>query len=206
MSRLCVPTTVPIKPLRLRETYRDYYGDAHAALAEMFDRIQDAGCYEPRIFHAPDTQSENAGLQVDGYLEYVMALPPGSFIVGFLHACTSLVQPNLDQAPVVSGFTFQLTDVDRDYRLFAKPVPEVYLLQDRPSVLAAFADDPSGPPVLLPAPRLLPAPYPVTPPGVFRVEFWNQAPAGAFGEGSTVNKFIRLSLLVAVPNPDLEVS
>lgn len=209
MSRLCVPTIVPIKPLRLRENYRDYYGDAHACLAEAFDRLQDAGCYEPRVFHAPDTQTENAGLPVDGYLEYMLALPPGSFIVGFMHGCASLAQPFSDIAPPVSGFTLQITDIDRDYKLFAKPVPETYLLQDRPAEnILTFNSPFNAPPSLLQAPRLLPAPYPVAPPGIFRVEFWNQAPVGSFSDTPTdalPNPYIRLSLLAAVPNPDLEV-
>ena len=207
MSRLSVPTIVPIKPLRLREDYRDYYGDAHACLAEMFDRLQEAGCYEPRIFHAPDTQTENAGVPVNGYLEYMLALPPGSFIIGLLHGC-ALTQPNLDSAPAVTGFTLQITDVERDYKFFGKPVPETYLLPDRPVPLPIFDFNPVGPPVQLNVPRLLTAPYPVAPPGVFRVEFWNQAPAGAFTPDEPTdavpNVFCRLSLAVAVPNPDLE--
>lgn len=211
MSRLSVPTVVPIKPLRLREDYRDYYGDAHACLAEMYDRLQDAGCYEPRVFHAPDTATENAGLPVDGYLEYMLALPPGAFIVGFLHGCPGLAQPFSDSSPAVTSFTVQITDVERDYKLFGKPVPETFLFPDHPSPGAnqfSFAPN-SGPPIQLNVPRLLTAPYPVAPPGVFRIEFWNQAPAGAFNADEPLvrlpNPFVRLSLAVAVPNPDLEV-
>jgi hypothetical protein len=208
MSRLSVPTVVPIKPMRLREDYRDYYGDAHACLCEMFDRLQEVGCYEPRIFHAPDTQTENAGIPVDGYLEYMLALPPGSFIVGFLHGCPAIVQPFSDNAPAVSSFTLQITDIERDYKLFGKPVPDSYLLPDRPVGLPIYNFNPSGPLVQLNVPRLLTAPYPVAPPGVFRIEFWNQAPAGAFTPdeptNAAPNPFCRLSLAVAVPNPDQE--
>jgi len=46
-----------------------------------------------------------------------------------------------------------------------------------------------------PSPRLLPAPYPVAAPGIFKLEFWNML--------TTQNTGVRLTLLVAEPDPDL---
>lgn len=191
----CFPTNPPISPLRLASNYRDYFGDAHACLTALIDPIIDAACYVPRVFHAPDTGTENAGVAGNDYLEYVLAIPAGSFILAYLHGFTSLASLDGVNPPVQSGFRFQITDVERGYRWFEKPVPEAFLLNDAPSsnpqsVLGA------GLYTLNPSPRLLTAPYPVAPPGVFKVEFWNTL--------AVLNKNIRLSLLVAVPNPDME--
>lgn len=192
----CFPTDVPFSPLRLASNYRDYFGDAHAVLTELIDPILEAACYVPRIFHAPDTATENQGVAANGYLEYALALPPGAFVLGYLHTFTSLGSLNATDPPVQSSFKFQITDIERRYRLFEKPVPEAWLLNDAPSSnpQAIFS---AGLYVLNPSPRLLTAPYPVAPPGMFKVEFWNTLPS--------VNTGVRLSLLVAIPNPDLEL-
>lgn len=192
----CFPTKPPINPLRLASNYRDYWGDVHAMLAELTDPLCDAACYVPRVFHAPDTEGENAGVAAQDFREYVLVLPAGSFIVGYLHTYTGRLNAN-DAAnpPVRSSFRFQLTDVQKQYRFFEKPIPEAWLLNDSPArnALGQFA----GLNVLNPSPRLLTALYPVTPPGVFKVEFWNTL--------DTTNTGIRLSLLVAVPDEDLLV-
>jgi hypothetical protein len=190
----CFPTRPPINPLRLASNYRDYWGDLDARLTELTDPLLDAACYVPRIFHAPDTEAENLGVLANDFLEYVLVLPAGSFIVGFQHCFTSLANPNdSGNPPVRSSFRFQITDVQKQYRFFEKPVPEAWLLNDAPS---------SNPQGLInglynlnPSPRLLPALYPVTPPGEFRVEFWNTL--------ASTNTGIRLSLLVAIPDLDL---
>lgn len=193
--KTCFPTQVPISPLRLHSAYRDYFGDADAKLTELLDPILDAACYKPRIFHAPDTSTEDVGVAGRQFLEYALALPPGGFIVGFLHTFTSQASLNATDPPVRSGFRFNLTDVDRQYRFFEKPVPETWLLNDAPT---SNPQSPLGAGlyVVNPAPRLLTAPYAITPPGIFKVEFWNTLP--------TLNNLVRLSLLVAVPDEDLE--
>ena len=193
----CFPSNPPISPLRLASNYRDYPGDPHAFLAALVDPIINAACYVPRIFHAPDTQAENLGVAPLDYLEYVLAIPPGSFILGYLHTYTSLGSLNDTDPPVQSGFKFQIEDVERRYRFFEKPIPEAFLLNDAPSsnpqsVMGA------GLYVLNPSVRLLMAPYPVAPPGMFKIEFWNTL--------NQLNTNIRLSLMVAVPNPDMEDS
>lgn len=191
--KVCFPTQVPISPLRLHSAYRDYFGDPDAKLTALVDPILDAACYVPRIFHAPDTETENAGVAAKQYLEYALALPQGSFIIGYLHTFTSRASEDGTNPPVRSGFRFNITDVNAQYRFFEKPVPETWLLNDAPS---SNPQSPLGAGlyVLNPAVRLLTAPYPVTPPGIFKVEFWNTL--------ATTNKLIRLSLLVAVPDED----
>jgi len=193
----CFPTKPPFNPLRLASNYRDYWGDADARLAELTDPLLDAACYVPRIFHAPDTEAENAGVDPQDYREYVLALPAGSFIVGYLHSFTGqLNASDPDNPPVRSSFRFQITDVQKQFRFFEKPIPEAWLLNDAPSS-NTLAQISGGLYVLNPSPRLLTALYPVTPPGVFKVEFWNTL--------DTVNTGVRLSLLVAVPDEDLMV-
>lgn len=199
----CFPTRPPFAPLRLASNYRDFWGDADAKLAELVDPLLDAACYVPRVFHAPSTEEENAGVAANDFREYMLPLPPGSFIVGYLHAFTGLANAGDEtNPPVRSGFKFQITDVHRQFRFFEKPVPEAFLLNDVPSSNAvAFLS--AGLYVLNPSPRLLPALYPVTPPGVFKVEFWNTL---VDGDGvPALNTGIRLSLLLAVPDEDLLV-
>jgi hypothetical protein len=191
----CFPTRPPINPLRLSSNYRDYYGDAHARLTELTDPILGAGCYVPRIVHAPDTPSELAGIPANGFLDYGLTLPVGSWILGFLHTYTSQASANATDPPVGSSFRLQITDVEREYKFFRAPVPEAYLLNDFPSsnpqaVTSGLLT------VLNPSVRLLPSPYPVAPPGLFKLEFWNML--------ATVNTGIRLSLFVAEPDPDLD--
>lgn len=192
--KTCFPTQVPISPLRLHSAYRDYWGDADAKLTENIDPFLDAACYVPRIYHAPDTQTENAGVPGNAYLEYALAVPFGSFLLGFLHSFTGRASLDADNPPVRQSFRFNVTDMGRQYKIFEKPVPETWMLNDAPSSNpnAHFG---AGLYVLNPAVRLLAVPYPVTPPGIFKVEFWNSL--------ATTNKLIRLSLVVAVPDEDL---
>jgi hypothetical protein len=192
--KTCFPTQVPIAPLRLHSAYRDYWGDADAKLTELIDPFLDAACYVPRIIHAPDTQTENIGVAGNAYEEYALAVPEGAFLLGFLHSFTGRASLDAANPPVRQSFRFNITDMGRQYKLFEKPVPETWLLNDAPSSNpnAHFG---AGLYVLNPAPRLLAVPYPVTPPGIFKIEFWNSL--------ATVNKLIRLSLIVAVPDEDL---
>jgi hypothetical protein len=191
--KTCFPINPPIAPLRLHSAYRDYFGDPDSKLTALIDPLLDAACYVPRIFHSPDTEDSDAGVPGLEYLEYALALPEGSFILGYQHTFTSRASLNATDPPVRSGFRFQVTDVKRQYRFFEKPVPETWLLNDAPS---SNPQSPLGAGlyVLNPAPRLLTAPYPVTPPGIFKVEFWNTL--------SSLNKLVRLTMIVAVPDED----
>jgi hypothetical protein len=193
VRNFCCTTVPPFNPMRLASNYRDGFGDPHARLVELMDPIIQSGCFEPRIFHAPDTQSENVGLTAKGYLEYVMDIPPGSFILAYLHHATALENPNnSDAPPVQSTFRMQITDVARNYKFFQKPMPEAFFLNDAPSnnTLGPYAN--GG--ILYelnPSPRPLTAPYPVAPPGKFMVEFWNLL--------STPNALVQMTFLVAIP-------
>lgn len=194
MATRSFPLDATINPLYLGSDYRDYWGDAFARLCERLDPILKAACYVPRYVHAPDQATENAGVPGAGAIEYAMTVKPGSFIVGFLHSYTSAPSANSTDAPVTSSFQFQLTDVERNFRFFGKPVPETWLLNDQPgsNPEAAIAGGPGGGLyVLNPAVRLLTEPYPVAPPGIFNVQFWNQL--------ATNNTNVRLTVLVAEP-------
>lgn len=202
MGAYCTfPKIPPFNPIRLASNYRDMYGDPHALLTELTDAVIATGCYVPRIYHAPDTSTENIGVPANGYLEYALAIPPGSFILGYLHSFCSGPSANTTDPPVTSGFRAQITDMKPEYKWFGKPVPEAYFLNDIPTA------NPSGNLVqtslVVPNPsvRLLPAPYPVTPPGIFKIEFWNILQSGGVG---VVNNLVRLSFMVAVSDPDMK--
>lgn len=188
---MSVPTTPAISPLRLAPDYRDFFGRAHEHLCEMIDSIVNADCYRFRIFHAPDSTSENAGVPTLGYVEYALLLPPGSFLLGFLHSSTFNVT-DATSPPVASSFRVQITDVQRNYKFFQKPVPDAFFLNDIVSTDpdGAFAGENLY--VLNPSTRLLMAPYPVVPPAQFKVEFWNIL--------SELNQFIQLDFVVAEPD------
>jgi hypothetical protein len=193
---ICTSLRVPFNPLRLASNYRDFFGDPHAKLSVETDPLLRMACFVSRIYHAPDEETETAGVEGNGYLEYSLDLPPGSLILGFLHSYTSQLGSDTANAPVGSSFRLQITDVARRYSFFEKPVPEAWLLQDQPAANPQSALlDPSGAVsalyVLNASPRLLASPYPVAPPGVFRIEFWNSLPVTNMG--------CRLSLLLAVP-------
>lgn len=191
---VCAPLTVLLNPLRLAPEYRDFWGDLHSFYVGATDAICAAECYIPRVYHAPDNKTEVTGLAPDGYLEYILPIPAGSFILGFLHTTTGAagVSPVENGAPPPgSSFTCQITDLKRNYKLFQKPVPETYFLQGptQPNDFGVFA---GGLPYLAcPSPRLLVKPYPITPPGELLIEFWNSL--------TTQNALVQLSLLVAVP-------
>jgi hypothetical protein len=199
-SKLCVPTTTE-NLLRLSPLYHDYFGEQQAAFTKMLDGFADAGCYVPRFYHAPDSGSQLAGVPANGYKTYLMALPVGSFILGFLHTTSSApgsagsTPPSIQVPPNASGFTCQITDLAIDHKLFSHPTPEAWFIND--NLLGASSGAPPYPgntlgftfPSFV---RLLPAPYPVVPPGQFQVEFWNSL--------DVVNTDVQMTFLVLVPD------
>ena len=193
LSFCCTPVPA-FNPLRLASNYREGFGDPHARLAELTDPILQSGCFEPRVFHAPDESAENAGATVAApYIEFVMDIPGGSFILAYLHHSTGLANANsAGNPPVQSTFRMQITDVERNYKFFQKPMPEAFFLNDAPS---NNTDGPYAGGGLLyelnPSPRLLTAPYPVAPLGKYKVEFWNVTAGN--------NALMQMSFLVAVP-------
>ena len=183
---ICVTTTPAIAPLRLQSDYRDYFGRQHEKLVELIDPILAPACFQPQHFHAPSSDEEIAGVAALGYLEYIAELPAGSFILGFEHTTVSF--QNTDAGTAFSGYKCQITDIERNYLLFDKPVSEAFFLNDQLSAdHAGFLDLR----VLNPAARLLTAPYPVAPSGQFRFEFWDISGAANTG--------LQLTVIVAVP-------
>jgi hypothetical protein len=194
------PAIPPFNPLRLASNYRDYFGDANALLTELTDQIIASGCYVPKIFHAPETFLENEGVTPNGYLAYTLVIPPGSFILAYMHAFTSAASVNATDPPVQPGFRMQITDVLPNHKFFGKPLPETFFLNDIPSANPQSPNIPTFLSVQNNTPRLLTAPYPVVPPGVFKVEFWNIL-TNSSGVGIQ-NNLVRMSFLVAIPDPD----
>lgn len=195
MTPTCIFPKKPLfNPLRLASNYRDYFGDPNALLTELTDSIIESGCYVPRIFHAPDTTVLSAPGQGLHYLEYALAIPPGSFIIAYMHAFTAVQSDNLTDPPVKSGFRVQITDIAPEYKFFGKPVPEAFFLNDIPSANPQGVLSTTSLYVQNQTPRLLPTPYPVTYPGIFKVEFWTIAPTS----------LKRLSFLCAIPDPDMK--
>lgn len=164
-----ISTVLPISPFRLHQEYRDFWAEPQPRVVDRLDPILNADCFRPRWYHAPDTITELGGVGANSYLEYVLYIPAGSWILGFAHAQASTSLP----------FLTQILDVGLDYEWFDKPVPDA--LFTNPGITAG------GPA------RLLTRPYPVTPPGQLRFQFWNQAAAP--------NSLVQLALLVAEPAP-----
>ncbi len=195
MSSVCVPLTSE-NPLRLSPLFTDYWGDWMASVTRPTDIFAKLGCYVPRFYHAPDSTSENAGIAAGGYLEYLLTLPIGSWLCGFLHTTVSVAGTaplNPVSPPAQSGFVCQITDTAIDKPFFSKPVPEAWFLNDW--LQPQNANPPYGGStngfVYPVTPRLLPVPHPIVPPGQLLIEFWNQL--------ATLNTACQLTCLVMVP-------
>ncbi len=174
MNGLCVPKKTE-NLLRLSPLYRDYFGEQQARFTERLDQFARMGCYVPRFYHTPDSESQFIGIAANGYKTYLLALPPGSFIIGFVHTTSSApnssgpsTQPNVNVPPNASGFTVQITDLSIDHDWFSKPMDEAWFINDNllgPGVEAypPYPDNTLG--FTFPSfPRLLPVPYPVVDP------------------------------------------
>src|ERR1700680_2973588 len=99
------------------------------------DVFSKAGCYVPRFYHAPDSGTQFAGLAPNGYLTYLLSLPIGSFILGFLHTTSSVPgsvgdSPGALPPPTPSGFTCQITDQAIDHKWFSRPAEEAWFIND----------------------------------------------------------------------------
>lgn len=209
---LCVPKQTE-NLLRLSPLFRDYFGEQQARFTERLDSFcKAAACYVPRFYHTPDAASQLAGIPANGYKSYLLSLPPGSFILGFLHTTSSQVgsagpaaTPVANIPPNASGFTCQITDVSIDHKWFGKPAEEAWFINDNllgPTQLGfpPYPDNTLG--FTFPSfPRLLPVPYPVIDPGQFIVEFWNQLLIpGALGPSPGPNTDCQMTFLVLVPD------
>jgi hypothetical protein len=189
---VCVPLTTE-NPLRLSPLFTDYWGDFMAGFTGATDVFSQLGCYAPRFFHAPDSTTELNGVPAGGYIDYLLELPLGSFLCGFLHSTVSIpdtAPTNPISPPAQSGFVCQITDLSIDRAIFSQPVPEAWFLNDYLQPVSAnppYANSANGfvSPV---SPRLLSVPYP---PGQLLVEFWNQL--------GGLNTACQMTFLVMVP-------
>lgn len=198
MPGSCIPRNTE-NLLRLSPLYRDYWGEQMAAYTRRLDGFAKLGCYVPRFYHTPDSGSQFAGIPGNGYATYLLALPLGSFILGFLHTTSSAPDsaiglPVLASPPNPSGFTCQITDLSLDHKWFSRPAEEAWFINDNLVGSNTFAPYPSNMQgYTFPSfPRLLPVPYPVVPPGQFQVEFWNSL--------DEVNTDCQMTFLVLVPD------
>lgn len=202
-SRLCVPSQTE-NPLRLAALFRDYWGEQMASFTEAVDFFAKAGCYVPRFFHAPDAQTQLNGIPPNGYLEYLLSLPIGSFILGYLHT-TSSVQGSggTGLPPNLSGFTMQVTDLSIDHKWFSRPAEEAYFVNDQFVIRAGQAQPYTNSARGYTFPscvRLLPKPYPVVAPGQFMIEFWNALASYTEAAPGSPNTDVQMTFLVMVPD------
>jgi hypothetical protein len=200
MPGVCVPKSTE-NLLTLSPLYRDYWGEQMAAYTRRLDGFAKLGCYVPRFYHTPDSESQFVGIPPNGYKTYLLALPIGAFIIGFLHTTSSApnssgpaTTPVINVPPNASGFTCQITDLSIDHKWFSHPIEEAWFINDNllgPSAFPPYPDNTLG--FTFPSyPRLLATPYPVVAPGQFQVEFWNAL--------DTTNKDCQLTFLVLVPD------
>jgi len=200
-SGFCVPKNTE-NLLTLSPLYRDYWGEQMAAFTRRLDRFAHLGCYVPRFYHAPDSASQFVGVQPNDYKTYLLSLPVGSFIIGFLHTTSSAPFANGSPSPThpppnPSGFTCQITDLSIDHKWFSHPCPEAWFINDNMLNGSDFPpyQDANFPFTFPSFPRLLAQPYPVVGQGQFQVEFYNSL--------DTVNTDVQMTFLVLVPDgPD----
>ena len=206
MSGVCVSKQTE-NLLTLSPLFRDYWGEQMAAFTRRLDGFAKLGCYVPRFYHTPDSGSQLAGIPPNGYVTYLLSLPLGSFILGWLHSTSSApgssgpaTTPVINPPPNISGFTVQITDLALDHKWFSHPVEEAYFINDNilgPSTFPPYPNNSKG--FTFPSfPRLLPVPYPVVPPGQFQVEFWNSV--GPESDDAPNNTDVQLTFLVLVPD------
>lgn len=193
-NTVCVPKQTE-NLLTLSPLYRDYWGEQMAVFTRRLDGFANAGCFVPRFYHAPSSESQFNGVPGNGYVTYLLKLPVGGFLIGFLHTTCSVPNSvNSQTPPNPSGFTMQMTDLAIDHKLFARPLPEAWFIND--NLLGSSANPPypsntNG--YTLPSfPRLLSVPYPIVGEGQFQVEFYNSL--------TSLNTDVQMTFVVLVPD------
>lgn len=146
-----------INPVRLGFHYRDFWNAYDSWAAAQIDEILNAGCYQPRYYHAPRNADEN--IAGPGYLKYNLSIPPGSWILGYWHF-------NRSSSASPPFFMAMITDLGLNHKWFTTPMPEYFFdNHGQLGTVTVTGTYPRGP-------SLLAAPYPVVAPGQFLVEFW----------------------------------
>lgn len=107
-----------LNPLTLETEYRDWWPQYAPNQLALMEGINRSGCYVPRFFVAPSggnlIQNPVAAGQ---YVNFVLEIPPGSFIYGFFHG-TEI------------GYSLQISDLGLTYKWFNTPIPDAVLVSD----------------------------------------------------------------------------
>ena len=107
-----------LNPLTLETEYRDWWPQYAPNQIALMEGINRSGCYVPRFFVAPSggnlVQNPVAAGQ---YVNFVLEIPPGSFIYGFFHGATI-------------GYSLQISDLGLTYKWFNTPIPDSILVSD----------------------------------------------------------------------------
>lgn len=145
-----------ITPFQLDAAWRDYLNLWSPPANAQFAPIQDSSCYLPRLRMVPDTSSQT--MPASGKIQYNFTVAPGS-IMWAIWAGPSAQLP----------FTFQLTDVQINHRLFQEPA-STQCLPNAGNVANGLINS-----NLLPSSynyALLPTPWPIVGDGLLTVEIW----------------------------------
>ena len=147
-----------LSPLALDPLIRETWGQYDPLVIAQLEPLAFDECYQPKLYKAPETGMEV--LPAGGYLEFGLTITPGSLIYGFYLP----VDPN---SGLAGDFTVQIEDLSLGHKFFDEPVPAVFLSNSKPELLDPLAAVQSC------AVNLLPAVYPVTGSGLFRVQLQN---------------------------------
>lgn len=144
--------------LLLQRDYRDFWGEFDAAAIRGLELLEDSGCcYAPRLYKAPAGESDVvAG---NGYSRTTVQLAPGAIWWGILHASSASR----------ASFDIQITDSALGREIFERPVADDIFV-NKLGLGSSYS-------TLTAEPWFLPGMYPVTAPGVFVVEVWNNGAA-----------------------------
>lgn len=117
-----------LNPQQLRTTYQDWWPEFNPNTLCLIEGINKSRCYVPRFFVAPSGGNlvQNT-VPAQSYVNFVLQIPPGSFIYGFYHGTNN-------------SYSLQVTDLGLGYRWFNTPIPD-----------SVFLSNPDGP-YLFPAP------------------------------------------------------
>lgn len=107
-----------INPRQLVPSYQDWWPEFNPNTISLLAGINHSRCYVPKLFVTPSGGNlvQNK-LAPQSYTNFVLEIPPGSFIYGFYHGTTQ-------------NFTMQVTDLGLSYRWFNTPIPDQVFLNN----------------------------------------------------------------------------
>jgi hypothetical protein len=160
--------SVIISPLSLDSLTRDLWGEFDAYAIAQLAALNQAGCYDPKLYRAPSIADEVFAAYA--YVAYGIRIRPGSLILGFQLP----VDPTTNRPA-----TFNVQITDSNYRMgqegghkwFSEPMPSYFLgnykntgLDARLTEMGCF-------------PNLEAYPYPVVGDSPFLIEIWETSGA-----------------------------